>query len=83
MPDTPIPSAAEREETLGGVGCARKRKEDIRFIQGKGNYVDDIKLQGMLFGDFVRRPLWPCPRQIDRRQRRPGAARRGRGADGG
>ena len=56
MPDTPIPSAAEREETLGGVGCARKRKEDIRFIQGKGNYVDDIKLQGMLFGDFVRSP---------------------------
>ena len=56
MPDTPIPSAAEREETLGGVGCARKRKEDVRFIQGKGNYVDDIKLQGMLFGDFVRSP---------------------------
>ena len=56
MPDTPIPSAAEREETLGGVGCARKRKEDIRFIQGKGSYVDDIKLQGMLFGDFVRSP---------------------------
>ena len=56
MPDTPIASAAEREESLGGVGCARKRKEDIRFIQGKGNYVDDIKLQGMLFGDFVRSP---------------------------
>ena len=56
MPDTPIPSAAEREESLGGVGCARKRKEDVRFIQGKGNYVDDIKMQGMLFGDFVRSP---------------------------
>ena len=56
MPDTPIASAAEREESLGGVGCARKRKEDIRFIQGKGNYVDDIKLKGMLFGDFVRSP---------------------------
>ena len=44
----------EREATLGGIGCARKRKEDIRFVQGKGNYVDDLKLPGMLFGDFVR-----------------------------
>ncbi len=56
MPDTPIPSAAEREESLGGVGCARKRKEDIRFIQGKGNYVDDIALKGQVHGDFVRSP---------------------------
>ena len=46
----------EREATLGGIGCARKRKEDVRFIQGKGNYVDDLKLPGMLFGDFVRSP---------------------------
>ncbi len=46
----------EREATLGGIGTARKRKEDIRFIQGKGNYVDDLKLPGMLFGDFVRSP---------------------------
>ncbi len=46
----------EREATLGGVGTARKRKEDLRFIQGKGNYVDDIKLPGMVFGDFVRSP---------------------------
>ena len=32
------------------------RKEDARFIQGKGNYVDDIKLPGMLFVDIVRSP---------------------------
>ncbi|HSA82633.1 MAG TPA: molybdopterin cofactor-binding domain-containing protein, partial [Geminicoccaceae bacterium] len=44
----------EREATLGGIGSARKRKEDVRFVQGKGNYVDDLKLPGMLFGDFVR-----------------------------
>ena len=44
----------QREATLGGIGSARKRKEDARFIQGKGNYVDDLKLPGMLFGDFVR-----------------------------
>jgi len=46
----------EREEALGGVGCSRKRKEDPRFIHGKGNYIDDLKLPGMLFGDFVRTP---------------------------
>ena len=27
---------------------------DARFIQGKGNYVDDHKLPGMLHGDFLR-----------------------------
>ncbi len=44
------------EDTIQGVGCARKRKEDPRFIQGKGTYVDDIKMQGMLFMDVVRSP---------------------------
>ena len=34
----------------------RKRKEDARLIQGKGNYVDDVRLPGMLHGDFVRSP---------------------------
>src|SRR3970040_463429 len=46
----------EREQKLEGVGCARKRKEDPRFIQGKGSYIDDIKLPGMLFGSIVRSP---------------------------
>src|SRR5262249_6584576 len=50
------PTAAERAEKLQGVGCKRKRVEDIRFVQGKGNYVDDLKLPGMLYGDFVRSP---------------------------
>ena len=46
----------ERVDALGGMGCKRKRVEDARFTQGKGNYVDDIKLDGMLHGDFVRSP---------------------------
>ncbi len=50
------PPAAARAEQLQGLGCARKRVEDARFTQGKGNYVDDIKMKGMLFGDFVRSP---------------------------
>ncbi len=46
----------ERVEALGGMGCKRKRVEDARFTQGKGNYVDDLKFPGMLHGDFVRSP---------------------------
>ena len=46
----------ERTDKLQGLGCKRKRVEDARFTQGKGNYVDDIKLPDMLFGDFVRSP---------------------------
>ncbi|MGI9483208.1 MAG: aerobic carbon-monoxide dehydrogenase large subunit [Hyphomicrobiales bacterium] len=48
------PTATERAEKLEGLGTSRKRVEDARFTQGKGNYVDDIQLPGMLFGDFVR-----------------------------
>src|SRR5260221_11281064 len=37
-----------------GLGEAYKRKEDARFIRGQGNYVDDVQLPGMLYGDIVR-----------------------------
>ncbi len=40
----------------GGIGQSLPRKEDARFIRGKGNYVDDIQLAGMLYLDFVRSP---------------------------
>ncbi|MDX1687628.1 MAG: aerobic carbon-monoxide dehydrogenase large subunit [Candidatus Promineifilaceae bacterium] len=39
-----------------GMGHRMKRKEDPRFIQGKGKYVDDVKLPGMLYMDIVRSP---------------------------
>src|SRR5437763_7581474 len=39
-----------------GLGEAYKRKEDARFIRGQGNYVDDVSLPGMLYGDIVRSP---------------------------
>ncbi|HZB33525.1 MAG TPA: aerobic carbon-monoxide dehydrogenase large subunit [Streptosporangiaceae bacterium] len=32
------------------------RKEDARFIRGRGTYVDDIKLPGMLHGAVLRSP---------------------------
>jgi len=44
----------QRVAGLKGLGSSRKRVEDARFTQGKGNYVDDIKMPDMLFGDFVR-----------------------------
>ena len=46
----------KRLDSLKGIGCKRKRKEDPRFVQGRGNYVDDIKLKGMLHADMVRSP---------------------------
>ncbi len=39
-----------------GMGHRMKRKEDPRFIQGRGNYVDDVKIPGMLYLDIVRSP---------------------------
>jgi len=41
---------------VGGMGHAIKRKEDMRFIQGRGNYVDDISLPHMVYGQLVRSP---------------------------
>src|SRR5713226_10500677 len=40
-----------------GMGHSMKRKEDPRFIRGRGNYVDDIQLPGMLHMDIVRSPF--------------------------
>ncbi len=56
MNDQTPPTREERVAGLKGLGTSRKRVEDARFTQGKGNYVDDVKLPGMLFGDFVRSP---------------------------
>jgi carbon-monoxide dehydrogenase large subunit len=39
-----------------GIGASVVRKEDRRFITGRGRYVDDIKLQGMTYAQFVRSP---------------------------
>ncbi|WFU25242.1 xanthine dehydrogenase family protein molybdopterin-binding subunit [Bradyrhizobium sp. CB1717] len=39
-----------------GIGARVVRKEDKRFITGKGRYVDDIKLLGMTHAHFIRSP---------------------------
>ena len=38
------------------LGKSIKRREDPRFITGKGNYVDDVKLPGTTYAAFVRSP---------------------------
>ena len=46
----------DRAPKICGMGHSMKRKEDPRFIHGKGHYVDDIQLPGMLYMDIVRSP---------------------------
>jgi carbon-monoxide dehydrogenase large subunit len=41
---------------IEGIGASVVRKEDRRFITGKGRYVDDIKLMGMTHAHFIRSP---------------------------
>jgi len=38
------------------LGSSIKRREDPRFITGKGHYTDDLKLPGMTYAMFVRSP---------------------------
>ena len=45
------PATAERL-----FGKSIKRREDPRFITGRGSYVDDLKLPGMTYAAFVRSP---------------------------
>src|SRR6266478_6037061 len=39
-----------------GIGASVVRKEDRRFITGKGRYVDDIKIVGTTHAHFIRSP---------------------------
>ena len=41
----------------GGIGESIKRKEDARFLRGRGNYLDDITLPGMLHMAILRSPF--------------------------
>jgi aerobic carbon-monoxide dehydrogenase large subunit len=39
-----------------GIGAAVRRKEDFRFITGKGQYTDDVSRPGQTYIHFVRSP---------------------------
>src|SRR5437899_219732 len=45
------PATAERL-----FGKSIKRREDPRFITGRGSYVDDLKIPGMTYAAYVRSP---------------------------
>ncbi len=40
-----------------GIGARLRRKEDVRFLAGKGNYVSDIQMPGLQDVAFLRSPL--------------------------
>jgi aerobic carbon-monoxide dehydrogenase large subunit len=52
-------SAVTEDTATGGgpIGRRMKRKEDPRLITGRGTYVDDMVLPGMLYMALVRSPI--------------------------
>ncbi len=40
----------------GGIGASVKRKEDFRFLTGRGNYTDDVVRAGQLHAHMLRSP---------------------------
>ena len=48
---------SETETPIRGLGHSVRRKEDDRFLRGRGNYVDDLQLPGMLHMALLRSPL--------------------------
>jgi carbon-monoxide dehydrogenase large subunit len=53
----PAPASTTAAETGQGVGARLLRKEDDRFLRGRGQYVADIRLPGLQDVAFVRSPL--------------------------
>lgn len=45
---------ASNERRALSVGMPLERVEDIRFLQGQGRYIDDLAIEGMLYGVVVR-----------------------------
>ena len=56
-----------------------KRREDPRFITGRGQYVDDVRLPGMTYAAFVRSPARARPDSRHRRREGQGVPGRGGG----
>lgn len=48
------PSAETR---AAAIGLARERVEDLRFLKGRGRYIDDVTIDGMLHGVVLRSPV--------------------------
>ena len=48
-------TAVQEQSTPMGYGSMR-RKEDARVVRGKGLYINDVRLRGMLHGAVLRSP---------------------------
>jgi carbon-monoxide dehydrogenase large subunit len=52
-----LPETAPVSAAGNPIGFGRMlRKEDARFLRGKGNYIDDVQLPGMLHAAILRSP---------------------------
>ncbi|MBV8537143.1 MAG: xanthine dehydrogenase family protein molybdopterin-binding subunit, partial [Alphaproteobacteria bacterium] len=47
---------AQTSLDAGGIGASVRRKEDLRFLTGRGNYVDDINRHGQVYAHILRSP---------------------------
>ena len=59
---SPMPQERESNPAMTDpsrpIGFGRvQRKEDPRFVRGKGHYLDDVVLPGMLHGAILRSPM--------------------------
>ena len=69
-------TAMSATKPVHSMGMAMKRKEDPRFIQGKGNYVDDVVLPGMPTWPWCAAPIrTPTIKSIDISEATEGAGR--------
>ena len=64
---------AQTTDEIRGIGHSVKRKEDDRFIRGRGNYIDDMQLPGMLLHVDPAEPLRPREAQQRRHVRGRGS----------
>jgi len=54
--ETPVTAFEDNDQSPVGYG-RMLRKEDPRFIRGKGRYIDDVQLPGMLHLAILRAPM--------------------------
>jgi len=54
---SPETTASSADKAGQGIGARLARKEDDRFLRGRGQYVADIRLPGLQDVAFVRSPL--------------------------
>ena len=76
---------SDREEIqmgVEGIGARVARKEDKRFLTGKGRYTDDMVVPGMKYAAFVRSPHAHAKIKSIDVERGRGDAGRDRRADG-